>query len=237
MIQLNPYTISIPFCHGNRYVIPDVHGCVKTLMALIEKIGLQKEDQLFLLGDYIDRGPESVAVINYLIDLQQDDYQVFPIRGNHEHNILMMHQNKMEKLIVKYIYKENTSAFFTSNLDLRKEYFDFFKSLPYFIELEDFFLVHGGFNFESKRPFENTDEMIQIRNWPYRPLPAKNKAIIHGHNPTELHEIQKRIEWNAKIIPLDNGCVFNYMLDMGNLLCLDLESLNLVYQENIDQII
>ncbi len=232
----NPYTISIPSCIGNRYVIPDIHGCSKSLMSLIDKIGLKKEDQLFLLGDYIDRGSDSVGVINFLIELQQADYQVYPVRGNHEEDILMLHQNKIDKLIIRYINKENTSAFFTSNLELKPEYFNFFKSMPYFIELEDYFFVHAGFDFKSIKPFENTDEMIQIRNWPYHPALAKNKTIVHGHNPTELDEIHKRIDWNARIIPLDNGCVFSHALEMGNLLCLELGTFQLICQENIDAV-
>jgi serine/threonine protein phosphatase 1 len=47
-----------------RYAISDIHGCPKTLAALIGEIGLEKKDELFLLGDYIDRGPDSQGVIN-----------------------------------------------------------------------------------------------------------------------------------------------------------------------------
>ena len=42
-----------------KYAISDIHGCLKSFQALLEKIDLKKEDELFLLGDYIDRGPDS----------------------------------------------------------------------------------------------------------------------------------------------------------------------------------
>lgn len=39
--------------------IGDIHGCLKTLKALLEdKIAIQKTDTLIFLGDYIDRGPD-----------------------------------------------------------------------------------------------------------------------------------------------------------------------------------
>ncbi|MGN6645368.1 MAG: metallophosphoesterase, partial [Cytophaga sp.] len=49
------------------FVIADIHGCFKTLKALIEdQLQPTNEDQFIFLGDYIDRGPDSKSVINYL---------------------------------------------------------------------------------------------------------------------------------------------------------------------------
>ncbi len=47
--------------NGNEYVIPDIHGCLLTFKALLKNIKLKKDDRLFLLGDYIDRGPDSLV--------------------------------------------------------------------------------------------------------------------------------------------------------------------------------
>jgi serine/threonine protein phosphatase 1 len=46
-----------------RYAIADIHGCCKTFHALIEKLQLKESDDLYLLGDYIDRGPDSKGVL------------------------------------------------------------------------------------------------------------------------------------------------------------------------------
>jgi serine/threonine protein phosphatase 1 len=49
---------------GNRtFVVGDVHGCSKTFNRLLDVIGLEPTDTLYLLGDYIDRGPDSRGVI------------------------------------------------------------------------------------------------------------------------------------------------------------------------------
>lgn len=49
----------------NRSIaIADIHGCYRTFLRLLEQIGLGRQDNLYLLGDYIDRGPDSKGVID-----------------------------------------------------------------------------------------------------------------------------------------------------------------------------
>lgn len=44
----------------NRWVAPDIHGCLETLKTLLEtRISLSRLDRVYFLGDYIDRGPDS----------------------------------------------------------------------------------------------------------------------------------------------------------------------------------
>jgi serine/threonine protein phosphatase 1 len=74
---------------GNRYVISDIHGCFKTFKQLVEEVvKLTKSDQLFLLGDYVDRGPSTVAVLDYIMELIESGYHIYPLRGNHEDDLL-----------------------------------------------------------------------------------------------------------------------------------------------------
>ena len=55
------------------YAISDIHGCYKTLQALIHKINTISTDNTFyFLGDYIDRGPNSKQVLDFLIELKQN---------------------------------------------------------------------------------------------------------------------------------------------------------------------
>jgi serine/threonine protein phosphatase 1 len=64
--------------------ISDIHGNNKTFLDLLDKIALTKDDELYLLGDYIDRGPDSKGVIDTIWKLMDDNYRVFCIKGNHE---------------------------------------------------------------------------------------------------------------------------------------------------------
>jgi len=230
---ISQYSIEIPKCVGNRFVISDIHGCLQTLEELIEKMQLTKDDQVFFLGDYIDRGRESAGVLDYIIDLK-NRYQVFPLKGNHEDDLLLLLKIKNQNLIERYLKNENKRALFNSDYQLHEKYFNFITQLPYFIVLEEYILVHAGFDFKKPKPFENTEQMLWIRNMEYDGSQANNKIIIHGHTPYPLDEIQTKLKNHNKIIPLDNGCFFNKDEDFGNLLCLNLTTRELIVQKNID---
>ena len=83
---------------GRRLVITDIHGCAKTFAKLLDKIGLNEDDQLFLLGDYINRGPRSKQVIDHILDLNEDGFNVFPLIGNHEETLLHLLFESPEEL-------------------------------------------------------------------------------------------------------------------------------------------
>ncbi len=231
--ESNPYTIQIPDCEGNRYVIPDIHGCLTTFKALVEKINITKNDQLFLLGDYIDRGKNSKGVIDYIIDLQ-DISNVYSLRGNHEDDLLIRYKYKHSQLVKNYIEKEKYPTLFQSDNEIEQKYLEFIRKLSYFIELENEILVHGGFNFSEENPFSNTTDMLWIRYFDYDFKLAKGKKIIHGHTPFTLEEISLAMKNNENIIPLDNGCVYDNEEGFGDLLCLNITTFELFFQKNIE---
>ena len=68
---------------GRTIAIGDIHGCRKEFEALLSAIAPNADDELVLLGDYIDRGPESWGVIERILKLQ-NECKVISILGNHE---------------------------------------------------------------------------------------------------------------------------------------------------------
>ena len=230
----NPLTVKVPICYGNRYVISDIHGCLKTFKALITKLNLSNKDQVFLLGDYIDRGADSKGVVDYVIELQEK-FQIYPLRGNHEEDLLLLIEFKNNKLIEKYVKNETHQTLFNSEYAIEDKYITFINKLPYFIELENTLLVHAGFDYNSKNPYTETEEMLWIRDFEYNSKFAKNKTIIHGHTPYSFKEISTKINNNENIIPLDNGCVFKEEVGFGNLLCLNINTFKLIIQKNIEK--
>jgi len=219
---------------GKRYVIPDIHGCLKSFMALIEQINLNKSDQLFLLGDYVDRGPSSVEVVDLIMKMQEKGNQIYPLIGNHEEELLLFDQYSSIHYVEQQIEQNKLQGFFDEENMLKVKYRNFFESLFYYIELDDFILVHAGFDFDNPKPFKDTESMTGIRNWQYKIKQAKGKTIIHGHSPTGFDEIFNKIKQRYKVIPLDNGCVFDGFEDLGYLLCLRLDDFELFAQKNID---
>ncbi len=63
--------------------IGDIHGCLDELTSLIQMVPPEPSDTLVFLGDYVNRGPDSKGVVEYLLDLQKEFQAVF-LLGNHD---------------------------------------------------------------------------------------------------------------------------------------------------------
>ncbi len=234
-----------------RWVIPDIHGCAKTLRALIEElIKPSKHDWLYFLGDYIDRGPSSKEVIDYLMFLKKEDYNIRTLMGNHEEYLLnaveeemnlksvmgFKQKNKTKKAWLFHGGKATMENFKISDLkSFPEEYLDWMRSLEYYIELDQFLLVHAGFNFSKDNPFDDKHSMLWIRDYEIVPEKIANKRIIHGHVPVNLEFIDLSIKNKSyNFIDLDNGCYVTNRDGFGNLVALELNSLEYRVQFNLD---
>lgn len=75
------------------YVISDIHGCFKEFQQMLQKIEFSEDDRLYLAGDYIDRGKQSLEMLRWLECCPEN---VNPIKGNHDaefaENISIMRQ-------------------------------------------------------------------------------------------------------------------------------------------------
>ncbi len=65
----------------STYVISDIHGCFDEFQEMLSKISLSDDDRLILAGDYIDRGPKSREMLQWL---EKCPKNVVPIKGNHD---------------------------------------------------------------------------------------------------------------------------------------------------------
>lgn len=63
--------------------IGDIHGCYNSLRTLESYVAFESEDRIITLGDYVDRGPDTKKVLEWLI--QRDSLgNLIALRGNHE---------------------------------------------------------------------------------------------------------------------------------------------------------
>lgn len=215
---------------GRRFAISDIHGCSQTFRKLIwEKIQLEKTDQLFLLGDYINRGPDSAGVLDTILRLQKDEYQVFALRGNHE-QMVIDYQSKSSIGTPSYLKK---NGLFDKEKNINPDYQQFIETLPYYFELEDFYLVHAGFDFENENPFENTYAMMNLPKFEINKKLVNGKIIIKGHTPVAIPETLNQIEnrVQSQVICIDSGC-FIQEEPFGNLSALNLDTFELIWQES-----
>jgi hypothetical protein len=111
-------------------LIGDVHGCIDELKLLLNKLNYCPEDRVILLGDLIDRGPDSLAVIRLA-----NEYHFECVMGNHEHQLLKF-LNKGDKN--KPPKKKN----YYSKLSI--EDIDFIKNMKQYIKIDNTIAVHAG---------------------------------------------------------------------------------------------
>jgi serine/threonine protein phosphatase 1 len=235
------------------WVIPDLHGCVKTLRKLVEeKIIPEKEDRLYFLGDYIDRGPDPKGVLDFIIGLQDQGYQVKPLRGNHEEYILLALDNQKSLKKKFFFFKERNRLFDEwirsggqPTLDsfgvqrveqIPDKYVHWIRNLEYYYDLENYVLVHAGMNFYRKDPFEDKHALLWSRSFTPEPAKINHKTVIHGHVPVSIDFLKALLSDPAKkYIPLDTGCYYPDKPGMGVLVALELNSLELKTQANIER--
>lgn len=226
--------VEAPKNGGRRLVITDIHGCGKTFDKLLDKVGLNEDDQLFLLGDFINRGPRSKRVIDTVLQLTEDNFDVFPLMGNHEETVLHLLTESPDELQLLLRSRNSLNLLNRRGL-LRKRFLRFMRNLKYFYELDDFYLVHAGFNMQIEKPLTDEHAMCWIRNFSLKKK-FNGRRVIFGHTPTKISKIEAVVDSNAKSICLDNGCSHTYLgKEYGGLLCYDLDSRSLVRQKNIDQ--
>ncbi len=229
-----------------RYCIGDIHGCIKTLKELIRQICLiHKHPELYFVGDFIDRGPNSKAVIDYILELKDNGLRINTIRGNHEQMLIhaYTHNQKITDSNWSFNGAEHTIRSFNAMADLNKtvkylipeKYFHFLTSLPYFIELSDYYIVHAGFNFKLKNPFTDFETMLWTREEEYNSKITKTKKIIHGHTPVPFGQVKSQILNKANnVFNIDSGCVFTNREKLGTLTALNMDKLELLNVKNID---
>lgn len=229
-----------------RIVVGDIHGCFLTLRTLLrDKIRITTEDEIYLLGDYIDRGPRSRQVLEYLIELKWQGFHVFPIKGNHEQLLLnaledesFMHawyNNGAEDTLKSFEIPEELMFDYDAFNLIPERYLSFLKSLPLYYETPEFITVHAGLNFGKENVFEDEDAMIWIRDFEYQGGKIENKVLIHGHTPMEAENIKRDLkEGITRVLNLDAGCVYKDLKGYGNLVAYDFDQNLLFQQKNID---
>ena len=224
------------------YAISDIHGCSETFTELLNKISFSTNDTLYLLGDYIDRGPSSIQTIDKIIELQSSGYNIKCLRGNHEQMML----NSIQDPSQSTLWEKNGGDKVLDELgiysvsQIPRKYINFIEGLPYYIETDDFFFVHAGLNLQIFNPLEDKESMIWIRNWEDHIILdefLQGKKLVHGHTPQTRVKIEKRFELFSQdydsVLNIDNGCVFDYP-DYNSLCCVNLTDGKIYFQPNIE---
>jgi len=194
------------------FAIGDIHGCYDRLKTLMEKIPIDcSRDTLIFIGDYIDRGPHSAEVVDYLIQLKNRVPEVIFLKGNHEDMLdkfingadrFTYLLNGGQQTLDSYLTKSVQSEFFP----IPPDHMAFFKSLRLFYETEEFIFVHAGLRPRVPLESQNTEDLLWIRNKFVSTKFDFGKRVIFGHTPLK----KPLVEPNK--IGIDTGAVYGNAL-------------------------
>lgn len=212
-----------------QFVFGDIHGCLDELSTMMRALPLGSGDTVAFLGDYVDRGPDSRGVVDFIVDLKDNpDYNIVCLKGNHEDMLLsflglggnhgeMFLLNGGTATLASYgVYQRGKPAVdamkFMSALPDR--HLDFFRDLETFRFLDDFLCVHAGIQPLRSLSEQIEEEMIWIRDeFIQNPHPLPH-TVLYGHTPME--QVFFHLPYK---VGLDTGLVY------GNLLsCLEISS-------------
>ena len=188
--------------------IGDIHGMHEKLTTLMGKIRFApEEDLLVFLGDYIDRGPDSVSCLQYVYDLQhRNPDSVICLLGNHE---VMLSSYLIEKrgiyntLIGDYSESWLENGGFQTLQQLketdakkREELLAWVTDLPVKYQYQEFFFCHAGVDPDVPLSVQNEYDMLwRRRKWWEQYKGAE--TIVTGHTP-----IQKIKKGTRSVKPL-----------------------------------
>ena len=202
------------------FAIGDIHGCFDKLCALMYKIKIDRNNDILLfLGDYIDRGPSSFEVIEYLIDLKKHFQKIVFLKGNHEemletylsgkdrHAYLI---NGGQSTLESYMKRSRM----TGSPLIPQEHLDFFESLSLYYESDNYIFVHAGLRENIPLEMQNPADFLWIREDFVSSDFDFGKRVVFAHTPYK----EPLVESNK--IGIDTGAVYG-----NKLTCVELPAL------------
>jgi len=218
------------------YAIGDVHGRFDLLLELYEAVGadraarpVERAIEIFL-GDYVDRGPQSKEVVDWLMAGTSTGEERICLMGNHEDMLLRFLDDPLMLPLWAQNGGDATLRSFGISLprvattamleDIRADFLArlgaprraFLSTLPRSASVDGYFFAHAGVRPGVPLDAQVDDDLLWIRE-PFLSSDADfGKCVVHGHTPSAAPEVRRNR------INIDTGAVFG-----GRLTCLVLE--------------
>lgn len=219
-----------------KIVISDIHGHLDEFLKLLALTKYQKDkDELYLLGDYVDKGKQAKEVIQFIMQLLDESPFVHVLAGNHDDMFLNWLENK-DYYLSPYTNEKNSGTntilsfapFFIPGINdeevkqmIKETYskeINFLKNLPYYFEDDRHIYVHAGID-PAQKEWRNTSKkkFRWIREEFYRNLlTSMDKTVIFGHTCCAVlrDNYEDFSVWFSKgKIGIDGGTKFNGQLN------------------------
>ncbi len=160
--------------------IGDVHGCLESLKNLLAMVSPASGDTVIMLGDYVDRGPDSKGVIDYLLEWPWEAEPIF-LKGNHE---IIMEEASFSAEHLQYWCQvgglETMASYDAKFLNIPKAHWEFIARTRPFYETEEVIYVHGGV--VAKKAMRKQDPVeLAWRRFPDAKKHLSGKLVVCGH--------------------------------------------------------
>jgi hypothetical protein len=232
------------------WVIGDVHGFSNTLRHLVQTLNMSQDDRLVLLGDLIDRGPNSFDVVRFA----REDSRIHCVKGNHEQ--MMIESFTLEKVDAPdqearvWIHnggRETIASYFRAFPEDARGALDWMLgqdiawmiSLPAHIVLDKWRLVHAGYHPIRSLDEQTEKDLLWIRKeFHVASSPIDDeRSVVFGHTPTMNLYSRSENRWGDawfSTVQLQDGrpasvgldtCVFHKQNQPAVLTAFDLQTL------------
>jgi len=157
---------------GRIFAVGDIHGSLNRLKDMIFLLDIDKNrDTLVFVGDYIDRGPDSKGVLDFILELKKDLKNVVCLRGNHEEMFLdFTLEHKNGPLFLLNGGRDTLSSYGLKKsgdgmaVNLPDRHLQFLQTLPLYFETADFLFVHAGLRPGLSLEQQDPHDLLWIRH-------------------------------------------------------------------------
>lgn len=225
-------------------VIGDIHGGLRALVQILERVEITANDHIIFLGDYVNGWSESAQVIDFLIDLGKIYTCVF-IKGNHDIWCEgWLESENVDTVWAKHGGSGTIKSYESYSLEKKKNHLSFFKNMKnYFVDEQNRLFIHAGFSsmhgpdkehYSTNYSWDRTlwemaltmDKRIQKDSLSYPKRLLLFNEIYIGHTPTLNYGIDVPMQ-GCNVWNIDTGAGF-----YGKLSCIDIDTKR-VYQSDV----
>jgi serine/threonine protein phosphatase 1 len=197
------------------YAVGDIHGCaglLRQLQRMIEEDAAAHDAErklIIYLGDYVDRGPDSRAVLDLLIDAPLEGFERVFLKGNHEASLLQFLCD--DRAAPAWMAYGGDATLFSYGVrppdpakpddwaqarhafaeKLPPEHLVFLRETKLLHSEGDYVFVHAGLRWNVALREQSARDMLWIRDEFLNSSADFGKLVVHGHTITDAPEIRR----------------------------------------------